>query len=176
MVREDPRLIVGRHASGVGHFGPALGLKVLDDGVRGEGWEISYEEDLGEERLGPEVETALYRVAQEALTNAKKHARAKKACVVLARRGGSPGGRVRLEVKDWGRGFDVRAANGGNGPGERVGLSGMRERVALLGGELEIASRPGGGTRISAEVPLSGAHRSEPPIASGEGEDECLGR
>ena len=175
-VRETRRVIEGLRPSALDDFGLASALKLLVEELEGEGWEISYEEDLGEGRLGPEVETALYRVAQEALTNAKKHARAKKACVVLARRGRSPGGRVRLEVKDWGRGFNVRAANGGNGTGERVGLSEMRERVALLGGELEIASRPGGGTRISAEVPLSGAHRSEPPIASGEGEDECLGR
>ena len=60
---------------------------------------------------------------------------------------------VRLEVQDWGRGFDPAAPVGG-GPGERVGLSGMRERVGLLGGQYEVQSRPGVGTRVVAEVPL----------------------
>jgi signal transduction histidine kinase len=66
-----------------------------------------------------------------------------------------------LEVQDSGRGFDP-AAQQGAGPGERIGLSGMRERVALLGGQCEVRSRPGAGTRVVAVVPL------RPPAGSVE--------
>jgi signal transduction histidine kinase len=103
------------------------------------------------------VETALYRVAQEALTNVQKHARTNQAHIKLARRGR----KVRLEVRDEGRGFDPATVSGNGGPGERVGLSGMRERVALLGGELKITSKPGAGTSLMAEVPLPASERRE---------------
>ena len=120
--------------------------------LKNEGWEIGYEEALGEERLPAEIETALYRVAQEALTNVRRHARTTKAHLNLTRQDG----KVRLGVRDEGRGFDPSEAPGdGGGPGERVGLSSMRERVGLLGGELKIMSEPGTGTSLVAEVPLS---------------------
>jgi len=115
-----------------------------------EGWEVDHEEALGEERLPAEVETALYRVAQEALTNVRKHARTNRVHITLARRERS----VRLEVRDYGRGFDPSAVSGDGGPGERVGLSSMRERIALLGGDFEILSKPGVGTPLVAKVPL----------------------
>jgi signal transduction histidine kinase len=60
---------------------------------------------------------------------------------------------LRLEVQDWGRGFDPEASRGGAGLGERIGLRGMRERIGLLGGQWSIESRPGEGTRILAIVP-----------------------
>jgi len=104
------------------------------------------------ERLSPEAETGLYRVAQEALGNARKHAGTRGARVQLA----LGKGKVRLEVEDRGRGFDPRAVARGGGPGERVGLAGMLERVELLGGELSIESSPGNGTCVVAEVPRQG--------------------
>ena len=80
----------------------------------------------------------------------RKHAGATRACVRLRRTRRA----VKVEVRDWGHGFRPEAAQAGGGPGERVGLSGMRERCALLGGRCEVRSRPGAGTRIVAEVPL----------------------
>ena len=59
-----------------------------------------------------------------------------------------------LEVRDWGRGFEPTKVASGGGPGERIGLSSMRERIALLGGGLEIHSELGEGTSVVAEVPL----------------------
>jgi signal transduction histidine kinase len=116
---------------------------------------------VGPARLAPEVETALFRVAQEALRNAYKYAQTNRARVLLrrTRRG------VRLDVGDWGRGFRPEAAQAGAGPGERVGLSGMRERCALLGGRCEVRSRPGAGTQIVAEAPLPALvnERHRPP-------------
>jgi two-component system sensor histidine kinase UhpB len=56
-------------------------------------------------------------------------------------------------VRDWGPGFNPEKITEGGGPGERLGLSSMRERVALLGGHLEVHSRPGEGTEVVAEIP-----------------------
>jgi signal transduction histidine kinase len=91
-------------------------------------------------------------VAQEALANVRKHAHTERVRVALGRRDGS----VWLEVRDWGRGFTPAEIKQGAGPGERVGLSSMRERIALLGGSLEVLSEPGNGTSVVAEVPLQG--------------------
>jgi two-component system sensor histidine kinase UhpB len=60
---------------------------------------------------------------------------------------------VRLQVRDWGPGFNPERITDGGGPGERLGLSSMRERMALLGGHLEVHSRPGEGTEVVAEIP-----------------------
>jgi signal transduction histidine kinase len=100
-------------------------------------------------RLPPEVETALYRAVQEALTNAAKHAGARNVSVVLGRRNGE----AVAVVEDDGAGFDPGAARP---PGKRggLGLPGMRERVALLGGEVEVESEPGRGTTVIARIPL----------------------
>ncbi|MDP8925198.1 MAG: hypothetical protein M3O34_20330, partial [Chloroflexota bacterium] len=61
-----------------------------------------------------------------------------------------------LEVRDWGRGFEPDAAMLAVRPGERLGLLGMRERISLVSGQCEVASRPGEGTRVVARVPLVG--------------------
>ena len=99
----------------------------------------------------PEVATAIFRVAQEALTNAKRHAETKRIYLSLARRERS----VHLEVRDFGRGFDLEGVRSGEGRrGERVGLTGMRERLALLGGGLQVHTKPGQGTSVVAELPL----------------------
>jgi two-component system NarL family sensor kinase len=97
--------------------------------------------------LPPAVEVGLYRIAQEALQNALRHA---DACRVVLRLEAAPG-RVRLMVQDDGRGFAISPE--GNA-GSRVGLVGMRERARLLGGSFQIASSPGAGTRITADIPL----------------------
>ncbi|WP_245516606.1 ATP-binding protein [Methylobacterium segetis] len=114
---------------------------------------------LGSEtRLPADVETAAYRIVQEALTNILKHARARGVSLVLDRRADG----LRVIVEDDGAGFDSDAANGhtihgsaAHGKiGRRLGLSGIRERLALLGGTLAIESAPGSGTTLFAEIPL----------------------
>ena len=131
-------------------FGLVTAVRQRVEELRNEGWEIGYEETLGGERLPTEVEITLFRVTQEALNNVQKHAQTSAVCVALTQRGR----KVRLEVSDEGRGFDPSAVLAEQGPVERVGLSSMRERVALLGGEFEIRSKPGAGTSVVAEVPL----------------------
>ena len=99
----------------------------------------------GVDRLPPEVETALYRIVQEALTNVIKHAQASHVSVVLTRRNGA----VTAVIEDDGRGFE---ATGTDGAG--LGLVGIRERLGLLDGRLAIESTQGSGTTIVAEVPI----------------------
>jgi two-component system sensor histidine kinase UhpB len=103
-----------------------------------------------EERLTPEAELALFRVAQEALTNSGKYAQATQTGVTLAGEDGA----VVLTVTDNGRGFDPAATTGPTRQGG-LGLYGMRERVELLGGQFEIDAAPDRGTRVVAQIPLS---------------------
>ena len=93
-----------------------------------------------------EVEEALYRIAQEALHNVVRHASARQVKVALVQ----DRARIRLVVSDDGVGFDPGAV-----PKGHLGLEGMRARVGRLGGRFEIASRPGGGTRIIVTIPLA---------------------
>jgi PAS domain S-box-containing protein len=136
-------------------LGAAVRLQV--EKISEEGREVDYEEALGNDRLPTEVETALFRVTQEALTNVRKHAPS--ARVKIALRQSNNG--VQLQVRDWGPGFDPEKATDGGGPGERLGLSSMRERVALLGGNLEVRSKPGEGTEVVAEIPSVHANGKE---------------
>lgn len=99
-------------------------------------------------RLPGEVETTLYRVVLEALHNTLKHARARHIWVILERRADQA---VAI-VEDDGAGFDPAAVM--NTASERLGLLGMRERVALLGGSLQITAAPGAGTMVLARIPL----------------------
>jgi signal transduction histidine kinase len=111
---------------------------------------VDYEVALGEERLPETVEIGRYRVTQEALTNMRKHSRARWVRIELLREREE----VRLMVADDGRGFDPAAPPLESGLGERVGLVGMQERVGTLGGVLEVDSRPGAGTSVAATNPL----------------------
>ena len=107
-----------------------------------------------EKRLPRETELALYRVGQEALSNVGRHARASTVHLSLVRNGSG----VMLEVQDDGAGFDVRDVHASAtlpDAGRGMGLLGMRERIATLGGELTIESTPGRGTLIRARVPLA---------------------
>ncbi len=128
-------------------LGAAVRLQV--EKVSDEGSQVDYEEALGDGRLPPEVETALFRVTQEALTNVRKHAPSARVKITLRHLNDC----VHLNVRDWGPGFEPEKSTDGGGPGERLGLSSMRERVALLGGHLEVRSRPGEGTEVVAEIP-----------------------
>ena len=109
---------------------------------------ISFHSDGNDRRLDPEVELAVYRVVQEALTNAIKHADAKTIEIELAVSDSSTTARIR----DDGGGFDVEA-----GGMDGLGLGGMRERARLLRGELEIDSAPGRGTVVALRLPVESA-------------------
>jgi len=103
------------------------------------------------ERLPGPIEVALYRIAQEAITNIVRHARASWASVVLLQQDRS----VTLLIEDDGVGFDPTSVKA-NAPKGCLGLIGMKERVALLGGNLAVESVPGSGTTIQVRIPLNG--------------------
>ena len=105
---------------------------------------------LGEERLDPVLETTLFRITQEALWNVVKHAEATRVDVDLARNGS----RVSLRVRDNGRGFRREDAQPTDALHGGMGLGGMQERAALLGGTVRISSEPQRGTEVVAEFPL----------------------
>jgi two-component system, NarL family, sensor kinase len=107
---------------------------------------VTFEAEGADVRLPPAVEVGLYRIAQEALQNALRHAAAARIRIRLET---SPD-RVRLTVQDDGRGFAMEGA-----AASRFGLVGMRERAHLLGGSFQIESSPGAGTRVTVEVPLA---------------------
>jgi len=133
--------LVARHSS---DGGPLLQLEV----------DLDHEAGRAPERLHPEVETAIYRIAQQALTNVLNHADAQAVEIAVAEIDGEVGVRIR----DDGRGYDTRASTSG------FGLDGMRERVALLDGRLRIQSAIGEGTTLEARVPAR--HRKPARVAS----------
>ena len=141
------------------HLGLAATLGDLGERVAHDtGLEIQTEFEIDPARLDDELETAVYRLVQEALNNVAKHAGAARVQLQVRDTGES----IVLLVADDGQGFDPSEDSGG------FGLSGMRERVELAGGELQIASTVGGGTRVMASVPLA-------PPGGGSGLDEASG-
>ena len=140
------RLAVELRPSALDDFGLVAAVERLSASFSDQtGIEIDFETALGDERLPAEVETALYRIVQESLTNVVKHARARRVSILLARRNGA----IKAVIEDDGQGFDPAAS-----PSAGFGLVGMRERLALLGGRLEVESSGDTGTTIAAEVPV----------------------
>ena len=138
------RLAVELRPSALDDYGLVPALERLTATVTEQGGPVvDLEAQLGDGRLPGEVETALYRIVQEAITNAIKHAEAGSVSVVLTR---TPTV-VTAVIEDDGRGIDPTES------GDGLGLTGMRERLALLNGRLRVESNPGG-TTIVAEVPL----------------------
>jgi len=110
--------------------------------------EAQFESDnLEHIRLSPEIETSLYRIVQEALTNVARHAQARSVSVLLQARDGQ----IVATVEDDGKGFDPAQVQAKG----RLGLFGMQERAAMLGGSLNIESAPGRGTTVFVKIPLS---------------------
>jgi len=118
-------------------------------------------------RLPAPIETALYRVAEEAVANAARHADASRVAIRLRRDRDA----IELRIVDDGRGFDAeRPAS------PALGLAAMRERIALVGGQLTVASRPGAGVSVVARVPLTGALDADLEVEiGGRGDGRPLG-
>src|SRR5919202_2070882 len=140
------RLAVELRPKAIDDFGIVAALERLTQTFsEATGIEVQLEAALGDERFPGEVETTLYRIVQEALTNTVKHAGARKVSILLMRRGGA----ATVVIEDDGRSFDTAAVRE-----DGLGLLGMRERVALLEGKLTVESSPEAGTTLVAEVPL----------------------
>lgn len=104
---------------------------------------------IDEERLPPQAALNVYRIAQEALNNVAKHARATRVAVILEQRDQ----RAVLVIEDNGRGFDLPRANTESRE-QQLGLGGMHERAALVSGTTDIESAPGRGTTVIVQIPL----------------------
>ena len=122
----------------------ALEYLAVEQAVPGE-LEIEVTADVHFKRLEPLLEGNIYRIVQESLTNVKRHSRSKRAEVLMMQ----VGERLTLVIQDWGIGFDPTLV-----PEAHFGLEGIRKRAALLGGQAEIDSAPGKGTRIAIEFPI----------------------
>jgi two-component system, NarL family, sensor histidine kinase DevS len=141
------RLAVELRPKALDDFGLVAALERLTTGFAEQtGVAVELESRLADARLPSEIETVLYRIVQEALTNVVKHAQAEHVSIVLTPKDSS----VTAVIEDDGRGFSPD----GDGDGEGLGLVGMRERVALVDGRLEVESSEGIGTTILVEVPV----------------------
>src|SRR5436190_1583849 len=145
-LRDVRQLAVDLRPAALDDFGLVPALERLTQTFAEQtGIALEFQASVPPGRLPSEIETALYRIVQESLTNVVKHARAARVSVVLTRKDDS----VSVVVEDDGVGFEPgRVADGG------LGLLGMEERVALLGGRVAVESRPGAGTTFVAEVPV----------------------
>ena len=158
---ETRKVISGLRPSALDDFGLVTALQHYLQALHEDcGLEVELNETLSSDRLPAIIETTVYRIVQQALTNVRQHAGVVPCRVRLDRHRTE----LVLEVRDWGPGFDVesilsevsaasetqRAAN----PGRRMGLHGMRERANLLGGTFEITSTPGKGTTVLVTIPL----------------------
>ena len=111
-------------------------------------------------RLPPELETALFRICQEAMSNVARHAQATAVLVQV----GVEGGEVVIDIEDDGKGFDGEAV--ARREGRRPwGLLGIRERAEILGGVARIDSAPGQGTRVEVRIPLPAEPAAAEPLA-----------
>jgi signal transduction histidine kinase len=153
-VVESRRLVNGLRLLALDDLGLAGALEQLlvEERARA-GWtDATFTHNLIGRRFDETLETAIYRVAQEALTNARRHAKATQVRVLLLEEAASTcDARLRLEVRDWGCGFDP-AQNFGPG---HFGLHGVLERVHILEGTYQLRSAPGQGTTLCASFPAN---------------------
>jgi signal transduction histidine kinase len=140
------RLAVQLRPKALDDFGLVAALERLAQTfAESSGIRVQLEANIGNERLPTEVETTVYRIVQEALTNVVKHAEAGEVSILLVRRDGM----LTAVIEDDGGGFDPEAARS-----DSLGLDGMRERVSLHDGRLTVESALGSGTTLRIEVPL----------------------
>jgi len=114
------------------------------------GVQVSFDMPNDPTRLPPQLETTLFRIAQEAINNIVRHAGAQSVAIRLGRDDGG----ICLQVEDDGRGFDVAQIRGQALRLRRLGLLGIQERADLVGGEVRVESAPGHGTRLQVRIPL----------------------
>jgi signal transduction histidine kinase len=138
------RLAVELRPKVLDDYGLVPALERLTQGFAEQtGMHVDLEASTIRERLPVEVETAIYRIVQESLTNVVKHAHAQRVSVLLTR----ANGRIKAVIEDDGTGFDPAEAEGG------IGLIGMRERIELIDGTLTVETSATSGTTVAAEVP-----------------------
>ena len=121
----------------------------IDRKAAAAGLKVRFQSGMLPDRLHPDIETACFRIAQEAMTNVLRHAEARNVWVDVRRNGEQ----LHLSLGDDGRGFDVAAARQRATEGASLGLINMQERASLVGGRIEVTSRPGQGSVIDVFLP-----------------------
>ena len=144
-IQEGRRLVNGLRPPILDEFGVVAAIEHLIEEKATTDPQITFEHQTGFARLAPELESAIFRIVQEALTNVRKHSHSPQASVVLRHNCN----RIHVDIQDWGIGFDPA-----NVAQERHGLRGIRQRVSLLGGNVAIDSQPGQGTKLAIELPI----------------------
>ncbi len=143
---EARRLIAGVRPPILDEQGIATALgHLVNEQVRLKGPKIEYRRSVDFDRLERTLENGIYRISQEALSNARNYSKSPRILVSLLQRGD----RLRIEVRDWGIGFDPKLI-----PENHFGLEGIRQRARLLGGKCSIRSAPGKGARVTVELPV----------------------
>jgi signal transduction histidine kinase len=162
-------LITELRPAALDELGLAAALEALARRAQAvDGLDVQIQVELGQQddgrRLDAELESTIYRVVQEALTNVSRHAEASKAVVNITERDG----RVLASVTDDGKGLPNADRLGPRGDGLEggFGMGGMRERAELVGGELEFGPAPERGTRVRLVVPLAGRPSAEDEAAA----------
>lgn len=149
-IAEARRVIEGLRPAALDDLGLVATLRQLaEEECAASGADLEFVAEPAALSVQPHVETTAFRIAQEAITNARKYAGSQRLRVGLA----LADGELRLEIRDWGRGFEESAVAAGRG----VGLAGVRERAHLLGGTCHIESAPGAGTVVRATLPIDGS-------------------
>ena len=153
---ESRRMVNGLRALTLEELGICGALdQLLQEAKEKYGWETAeLTHNLGSRRFDEMVEAAVFRIAQEAITNAGKHAHSpgvQVACLLEFSPGPNRAGRIVLHVHDWGTGFNPKTSCASP---EHIGLTSMRERTELMGGEFSIRSSPGKGSTVLAYIPV----------------------
>ena len=159
LAEEIRRLAHRMHPAVLDHLGLPAALVTLASELASGGLDVGVDTTVSNEGIPADVATSLYRVAQEGLRNAAKHARVPTAVVRLRAEAGG----LTLEVEDNGAGFDMASEAAHSG----LGLTSLAERMRLLQGRLTVRTKPGQGTRITAWVPIDGG--AAPYAANGNG-------
>lgn len=145
-VDEARRMISGLRPPVLDESGLVAAVEYLANETRRAGLEVDVHHELHFHRLPAALESAVFRIVQEALTNVRRHSRSARASIELVQ----SQDQLCIEVRDWGVGFDPRAVRA-----DANGLMGIRQRARLLGGSSTIETAPGAGTRVLVTCPLS---------------------
>ena len=152
---EARRLISGLRPPALDELGIIEAVETLAADARTEVARVDFTHSLGPTRLPPDVETTIFRIVQESLSNVRRHAQAGAVSICLEQQGARD---VRIVVQDDGIGFDLTTV-----PEDRFGLEGIRQRARLLGGEPTITSEPGHGTSVTVTLPIAPKETFPPP-------------
>lgn len=144
---EARRLISGVRPPILDEYGVVPAIEYLASESVGEtDMEVSVRSEVAFDRLAPAIENTIYRIVQESLSNARRHSKSDRVEIEIVQNHD----RVRIVVQDWGIGFDPQ-----NVDDKCFGLTGIRERTRLLGGDVHIDTSPGKGSRIVVELPIT---------------------